>query len=109
MKVGELKIGMLLKASPGFLFLKVPKGNTLKLAYVSARSEDFVAAANISRFSYGNFLDCQMIYLGTRSDLGIAPEEFDWSDKYVMIEGEVTAVSPSSWRNIEPVLADDPR
>ena len=70
MKVGELKIGMLLKAQSGFLFLKVPKNNTLKLPYVSARPEDFVSSYGRN---WGTFHDCQMMYLGTRSDLNILP------------------------------------
>ena len=98
MKVSELKIGMLVQPHSGYFFTKIPKNFHLRLPYLVVRPQS--AAKLISADSR----DIQVIYLGTRSDVNVTAEDFDWSNRYVMIDGEITAVEPSSWRLIKPVI-----
>ena len=40
------------------------------------------------------------MYLGTKSDLGIAAK---WTNKFVLIDNKVVGVDPASWRKIKIV------
>ena len=98
MKVAELKVGMLLKPIPGYIFLKMPKNFHLEFNWVAVRSEDY--APLLGGATGAQALDCHALYIGNRKQAGVQPSQFDWSNRYVMIDGVLAAVEPSSWRHI---------
>lgn len=103
MKVSELKVGMLLEPIPGYIFLKMPKNFHLEFNWVAVRSEDYVPWNHFSAMTTGaapEALNCHALYIGNRKQAGVQPSQFDWSDRYVMIDGDLAAVEPSSWRHI---------
>jgi len=43
--------------------------------------------------------DPVMIYLGTKKDIDI---DMNWTDRFVLIDGQIVGVDPGAWRRIKP-------
>jgi len=96
MKVAELKIGMMLEpAGDSEIFLKLPPLSE-QMAYLT------VKCANPTFFRNGQAPRLAM-YLGNRKDVSVNKKQMGWSDRFVLVDNEVTAVDPSAWRRMKPV------
>ena len=101
MKVTELEVGMMLKA--------VGDNQVFHVAvYSGMRDIPYLTVRNKGVFKYSGatptLTDTPPMYLGRRKDVHVTMADFSWSDRYVMVNGHIAAVDPSSWRYIQPIL-----
>lgn len=95
MKVGDLKPGMAIKAKKGH-----------KLAFFSGgwtRSAGYAGVIDTSSRSYSSKVaeSDVAIYAGTREDVSDARGK--WSNRYVMLDGQLMPFWPQDWKHCEPV------
>ncbi len=98
MKVGELKKGMLLSPAEdnGVFLVSLHSGKKVKYTCVRTRRrwDKNVSCSN------------RAMYLGNRKDLNMTKEDSSFSNRYVLIDGEVAAVDPWSWIRIKKVTSE---
>lgn len=95
MKVGELKVGMMVEpVGDSEIFLTVP-GRYETMPYVTVRNATLILQASRPRSKVA-------IYLGTRKDLNVDRSAMSWSDRYILLDGAMYAVDPSAWRRMQP-------
>ena len=98
MKVSELKKGMLLS----------PAGDS-EAFLVSTRSREKVKCVYIRSIRRSHpHVKCETraMYLGNRKDLNMTKKDNSFSNRYVLIDGEVVAVDPWSWGRIKKVISE---
>ena len=96
MKVSELRKGMLLSpAGDNEVFLVMyPPGEKVKHAWVRTRR----------RFHKNVTYSNKAMYLGDRKALNMTKADSKFSNRYVLIDGEVVAVDPWSWIRIKKAV-----
>ena len=90
MKVSELKIGMLIRPKGDYVWFPIqgPENSTYKWCYV----RKLYLSSPIS--------DVCATYLGTRKEMNLASEDSQWSNRFILVAGEIYSVDPSAWPNI---------
>ena len=96
MKVGELKKGMLLAPAGDSETFLVSSISDARVKYVCVRA----------RRRHHPKVKCvtRAMYLGDRKDLNMTKKDNSFSNRYVLIDGEVAAVDPPSWIRIKSVI-----
>ena len=97
MRVAELRSGMLLKPKPGWSWFHplAPWGSALK----------WIKVINTDRIP-GNPerpIDFIATYAGNRKEMSLEKRESFWSARFVLAQGEIYAVDPNAWRNMESI------
>ena len=99
MKVSELKKGMLVKcispkhtiSASNFAYGK----NDVKWANVVSKKRSLWARQK-HRIETADVA----MYIGTKKDVKVSA---DWSDKFILLNGNIVAVDPAAWRKLTPV------
>ena len=98
MKVGELKKGMLL----------TPAGDN-ETFVMSSQSSEKVQWVSVKIRLVKKRVNCRgtrAMYLGNRKDLNMTKGDNSWSNRYILIDGDVAAVDPWSWIRIKKVISE---
>ena len=115
MKVSELKVGMMLVPSDKDASFYISKflpsdPGEIKWANVVKRhrprgssygSSWMRNANNIRGTAESNFA----VYVGTKKDIG--REDFQWCDRFALINGQIVAIDPAAWRRIKAFNDDE--
>jgi len=101
MKVSELEQGMMIEpAGDNEVFLLrsltgPPTGMSIPYITVRGRSKFMNMSAAIKTN--------RVMYLGNRRDVNVTRKDFGWSNRFVLVDGIIAAVDPSSWVRIRRV------
>ena len=97
MKVGDLKLGMIVEPagdSEVFFLRPPPSGHTL----------GWITVRGARGYRGGASKTNQAMYLGDRKKVNVSREDFSFSNRFVLIDGVIAAVDPSSWIRIKRVM-----
>ena len=110
MKVSELEVGMMLvpkeKNSCFYISKFLPSDpGEIKWANVikqrqqhgSSYGSSWMRNANNVR---GTSESAFAVYVGTKKDIG--RPDFQWCDRFALIDGQIVAIDPAAWRRIKP-------
>ncbi len=101
MKVSELEIGMLVEPAGDSEVFKLQESYRCALPHIR------VANKNWGRGT-GHFLDNQKaMYLGNRKEASVSKKDHPWSNRFVLIAGQIAAVDPASWKRMKMVKNHD--
>ena len=98
MKVDELKIGMLFEPAGDqevFRRHQVAAGDMPYIVVRFTRAEMVTAGTSSS--------NQKAMYLGNRKDMAVTHQDFSWSARFALFNGEVVAVDPAAWKRIRAV------
>lgn len=102
MKVKDLHPGMLLIPESGGLFVTTFKQKLV--CVVDEKTYKESRPRQPTHFSVER-AGTHAVYMGQRKDLNLKKEEIsDWSNRYVLIEGNICAVDSSAWHKIIPAV-----
>ncbi len=94
MKVKELELGMMVSPagdSEVFRILKI----TQRMSYLTVSTG--------KRFPKTYDSNQVAMYVGTRKQANVSPGESSFSNRFVLISGQVVAVDPAAWQRIKRV------
>ena len=97
MKVAELEIGMLVEPVGDNELFRLSPSYRPQLPYVTVRSGRW--ASQHSSIAQAQ----QAMYLGNRKEASVAKNDFEWSNRFVLIGGTVAAVDPAAWKRMKRV------
>ena len=101
MKVSELELGMMIEPQDRrhqtFIFRHLWRG---PIPYITVR---FKSSAEL-RIANPAAQCTQAVYLGDRKAVKVGIKDFPWSNRFVLVDGQIAAVDPSAWIHIKRAM-----
>ena len=102
MKVAELKIGMLVEPVGDSEIFCLQSGYKCALPHIRVLNKNWSVSRNSQPLN-----GLKAMYLGDRKEASVSKKDHPWSNRFVLIAGQIAAVDPAAWKRIKVVKNND--